>query len=85
MGLFPIMNQVKELIATFEFIFLTHIYKKFNTHVDYLSKETLTLQEGTLVVHEYKETLPFQDCKRVCINGFLGILGWIDITIRLLC
>ena len=59
MGLFPIMNQVMEVIATFEFIFLTHIYKELNTHVDSLSKETLTLQEGTLVVHEYKETLSF--------------------------
>ena len=85
MGLVPIMNQVKEVISTFELIFLTHIYKEFNTPVDSLSKETLTLQEGTVVVNEYKETLSFQNCRRVCINGFLGILSWIDITIRLLC
>ena len=52
-------TQVKEVIYTFEFIFLTHIYKEFKTHVDSLSKEILTLQDGTLVLHEYKETLSF--------------------------
>ena len=64
MGLVPIMNQVKEVISTFELIFLTHIYKEFNTHVDSLSKENMTLQEGTLVVHDYKETLSFSELQK---------------------
>jgi hypothetical protein len=54
MGLISIMKQVKEVKATFESISFTHVYFEFNTQANILSKEALIMQEGTLLVHEYR-------------------------------
>lgn len=46
------MKQVNEVKATFEFIPFTHVYFEFNTRAD---MKKAIMQEGTLLVHEYRE------------------------------
>jgi hypothetical protein len=50
----PIMHIVLELSNIFYFISFKHIYREFNTKVDLLSKDALSLQKGILEAQEFR-------------------------------
>lgn len=54
LNLGPILLRVLEVKQHFDFISFTHIYREFNTKADSLSKDALSLQEGSLLLQEFK-------------------------------
>ena len=57
LALGPIVPRVLEVKLQFEFISFSHIYREFNSKADTLSKDALSLQEGTLLAQEFRADL----------------------------
>jgi len=55
----PIMNFVLEVKLSLGDIFSIHIYKEYNTRAYHLSKEVVPMQEGSLLIQEFRERLKF--------------------------
>ena len=48
------MHKVMEVKFQFDFISFSHMYRYFNTKANSISKDVIALQEGTLVIQEFK-------------------------------
>jgi hypothetical protein len=55
------MVKTLEVKMQFEEVSFAHIYRKFNSNADHLSKEAILLQEGFLAEQEFRENVLFAE------------------------
>jgi len=52
-ALLPILHQILEVKIRFDDLSSSHIYHEFNSQADHLSKEALSLHDGTFIEHDF--------------------------------
>jgi hypothetical protein len=57
----PLLDHIRELLENLDFFSCSHIYRKFNSSVDRLSKDALRLDNGVFLIYEFHEGLLLEE------------------------